>query len=111
MSEINFPCTSCGICCRKLGLVIDEYRKRHDFPYNVNPDGSCEMLLQDGRCAVYDSRPDCCSIKKVYEKDYKDLMTRKEFYLQNSMICNQWMDEAGMDKDLRIDLKQYDINA
>lgn len=107
MEELKFPCSGCGLCCRKLGLVIDEYRRRYDFPYNTRPDGSCEMLLQDGRCAVYENRPDCCSVKKVYESDYKSLMTRKEFYRQNSMTCNKWMDEAGADKELRIDLGYY----
>lgn len=106
--ELQFPCSSCGICCRKIGTVIDEYRRNNNFPYNVKADGSCEMLMDDNRCKVYENRPDCCSIKKIYENNVRHTMTRKEFYYQNSLVCNKWMEEEKADKSLRIDLKYYD---
>ena len=79
-----------------------------DFPYKVKSDGSCEMLGDDNKCIVYDKRPDCCVISKVYENNLRHVMTRKEFYRRNSIICNTWMDEDKVDESFRIDMSQYD---
>lgn len=107
--DIKFLCSGCGICCRKIGLVIDDFKLKYNFPYNVKADGSCEMLSEDNKCKVYENRPDCCSVKKIYDNTIRDSMTRKEFYYRNSMICNKWMDEENADKSLRIDLEQYNL--
>lgn len=87
-------------------MVIDKF-KDQGFPYGLKPDGSCEMLAEDGKCKVYETRPDVCRVDKIYENNLKHLMTRKEFYKQNSVFCNMWMDQDGVDESLRIDLKQY----
>lgn len=102
---MEFPCSSCGCCCTRIHMVIDTMK---DFPYGMKPDGSCEMLGDDNKCKVYETRPDCCRVDKVYDSNFKDAMTRKEFYKYNSIACNQWMKEDGVEESFRIDMKKYE---
>jgi Fe-S-cluster containining protein len=71
------------------------------FPYKTTESGACEMLLDDGRCSVYERRPLLCDIKmggvllKVAEKDWFRL---------NAQACNQMIEEAGLGKEYLVSL-------
>jgi hypothetical protein len=100
---MTFGCTSCGACCRRLGLIINEIKKT-GFPYNVNEKGHCEKLNENNKCTVYENRPDICRIDKKYGISE---MTQKEYYLANAKLCNKWMEEDKIDERFKINEKQY----
>jgi len=88
----DFPCTSCGKCCEKVGKVI---ANKHlydplilslleEFPYKTKEDGSCEMLV-DGLCSVYPDRPLICNIKAL--GTLKEIPL-EEYYRQTAEFCN-----------------------
>ncbi|MFA7369176.1 MAG: YkgJ family cysteine cluster protein [Kiritimatiellales bacterium] len=83
-AECSFKCQQCGTCCRWSGHVLlteaDICRlaaaaelsevqfierntvlaaNRHQLSLADGPDGSC-MLLEEGRCALYEARPAQC---------------------------------------------------
>jgi Fe-S-cluster containining protein len=99
---MNFPCTQCGACCRRVG-------KSKDFQEPVNPDGSCSHLKEDNSCGIYETRPMICRVEEFYEKfQSEETMSKEDFFRLNSEECNNMMDEDGLDEKLRIDLKIYD---
>ena len=100
---MSFNCTSCGACCRRAGLIIDELKK-NGFPYNVNEKGHCEKLDENNRCTVYNDRPDYCRIDTHIDKEGK---TEKEYYLETAKICNTWMVEDKMNENYKVDETQY----
>ena len=71
----DFPCTSCGECCKKVGAILaskeefDPFTKFliDKFPYETQwQNGWCEKLIEeDGeyKCSVYDERPLLCNVK------------------------------------------------
>ena len=67
-------CQECGgACCRSFSdveLTWDEYERLHDLgarrlqlslfgPHKLEIDYGCEFLV-DGRCSIYEARPDIC---------------------------------------------------
>tara|TARA_B100000902_G_scaffold57801_1_gene64815 strand:+ start:32633 stop:32917 length:285 start_codon:yes stop_codon:yes gene_type:complete len=82
----NFPCTSCGACCRRLHLfpkdLIEEHGLKHD------QSGRCENLQENNKCRIYEDRPEICIV------DHKKYDVDADFYYKvvaNS--CNTWMEE------------------
>jgi Fe-S-cluster containining protein len=68
----EFECTSCGLCCKKIGLMLTlpparPYlaKARAKFPYKAKKDGSCEKLDEDNKCTVYADRPLMCNISRL----------------------------------------------
>lgn len=106
---MDYPCTSCGECCRRVQSVLEVAGEGHPilkelvdrFPYKTKEDGSCEMLTDDGRCSVYEHRPLVCNIKLG---QYLFKMTQEEWFKWNMEGCNQMMDEAGIDERYRVSL-------
>jgi len=104
---IDFPCTECGECCRHVGTILSKTdipdtpigRLFRDFPYGVNEEGYCEMLI-DGKCSVYENRPLVCNIKQMNKYFYNN---SAEHYLNCALVCNFLIDKAGLDKKYRID--------
>ena len=98
MKEVDkqFPCTQCGCCCRRVGEVI---KKGVTFPYKVREDGSCEMLTDDNKCKVYDSRPILCNISELGKTLGRDPI---KFYKENIEICNRIMEEDNIPVKFRI---------
>lgn len=95
---MDFICSQCACCCKRVGLLQDHF-KEMGFPYKVNLLGACEMLGDDNKCKVYDHRPDCCSMEKLYYNHIsKTGATKKSFYLENTKLCNEWIKEDGMDE-------------
>ena len=107
----DFPCTKCSQCCRNVGKVIANSsnlpQKVQDlisiFPYEVKPDGSCSMLLDDGTCKVYDNRPIICNIKLTASIFNYDLA---EWYRINADMCNTYIREAGLSDDYLVKLEK-----
>ena len=93
MSE-SFKCSSCGACCRRVGLLAD-------FPEATNEDGSCSRLIDD-KCAIYDDRPLICRVDEYYEKNLKDSMSKEAWHSSNHEYCNKMMDEDGIDESFRV---------
>ena len=97
---MKFPCIACGLCCRRVGPIAERLKGTAlEFPYTYDESGRCEMLGEDNRCKVYDSRPLICNVERVAELSGKD---KAAFYEENIRACNQMMDEAGLPAELRI---------
>lgn len=112
---MSYPCIKCGLCCTGIGKHIEHAKnllahgavqaapivvELAEFPYKYDETGRCENLAEDNTCKVYDTRPDICSIDKVYENHVKGSMTKNEFYNMNIDLCNEKLKEAGNDTRL-----------
>lgn len=94
---MNFPCTGCGCCCKRVGLV-KKFLSEEEFPYNADENGICEKFI-DNKCSVYNERPDICNIYKMAIKLNIDV---KYYYNQNIKQCNSFMDEDNIPLNFRI---------
>lgn len=103
---MEFNCSSCGACCKRIGAVRDKF-KELNFPYDVNEKGWCKMLGEDNRCKVYENRPDICRIAKTFDNFFSKTMTKAEYYTMNTKLCNEWMREDGIDKKFLLDENKY----
>ena len=91
---MEFECTACGLCCKKIGLIMQrpapyEWMQpaKDAFPYKANPDGSCEKLI-DNRCSVYDDRPLMCDIGRM--GDEMNLpMSKEKWFDMNYEGCKR----------------------
>ncbi len=90
---MEFPCSKCGACCRRAGLIPD-------FPEPVHKDNSCTHLLDDNSCAIYEDRPDICSVDKV--RKYFPFLTEKEYVNATIQVCNEMIDADGLDQSYKI---------
>ncbi len=71
----------CGKCCKNL-LNNNLYKHLH------TGDGICiyfnnEKLL----CNIYNERPDICNVDLSYEKYFKSIYTKEEYYELNYEGC------------------------
>ena len=100
-------CTSCGCCCRRVGLNL-EFLKKKGFPYNVKKGTTqCEMLTEDNKCSVYRERPSVCNVNSMYYREHsKNGMTKKEHFKIEAQICNHFMDEDNTPLHFRIDIEK-----
>ena len=75
-------------------------------------DGACIHLDEDNRCKIYETRPIFCRVKEGYKK-FKNVlnMTEKGFFIQNNLLCNQWVKEDGMDDSFLINIGDYGTDA
>ena len=99
---MDYPCTSCGECCKRLDLLhsLDFPNKAiadlvAQFPYELKEDGSCSQLNEDGTCNVYDHRPIICNIKYGIMLNHAD---ETEYYKATADMCNSMIREAGLDE-------------
>lgn len=106
---MDFPCTKCGSCCMRAGVLNDELKKVFGevpaelaFPYKA-PNGRCEKLNDDMTCAVYDSRPTVCNIRKMFTIISKDSI--EKFYRLNADACNKMQVEDGKAEEYRVTIK------
>jgi Fe-S-cluster containining protein len=49
----------------------------------------------DNLCGIYDERPTVCRVDDAYA-DYKETMTRVDFYVANAQICNALQESFGV---------------
>ena len=105
---MSFPCTSCGACCRLVGLAIaNPDREGLDpvtvealdaFPYQARADGSCEKL--DGtRCTVYEDRPLLCRVDAMLAR--RGTPTA-EGYQASAEACHALQDALGLGEAFRV---------
>jgi len=105
-----FECSQCGLCCRNTGKVVADAKKAlsegsksvltritSEFPFGAKENGSCEKLGEDGRCTVYENRPDICNVEKSFETVGAG-MTKEQYYSLQGTCCNVMIKEAGMDE-------------
>lgn len=95
----GFPCTGCGACCKRVGLVVSILSKLDPddpnyFPYGTKEDGmTCEKLGEGNRCEVYEDRPTVCNIGKMQKiMGYN----KKRYFKSNAEQCNEWVKEDGL---------------
>jgi Fe-S-cluster containining protein len=77
-----FPCDKCGICCNH----INEIPELHSFD---SGNGRCIHLLDNNLCEIYETRPDICNVKTMYEKIYCSEMSEDEYIKLNTEGCNE----------------------
>ena len=111
----DFPCTQCGECCRHVDKVFDKSSLTYQssptvikdlidrFPYEVNEDGSCSMLDQNGLCKVYHSRPILCNVKLGGLLLNINL---QDWYLNRAKGCNDLITNANLNPDFLINLEE-----
>jgi len=104
---MQFPCTGCGVCCSRLGEILDAtaamdhpvfQQLLRAFPYEPKADGSCPML--DGKlCSVYDNRPLLCNLSMIqYLLKVPDVV-----WMQlNGASCNNLIRQAGLGEEWMI---------
>ena len=96
---MEFLCSQCGACCKNIaGLGLPH-----------SGDGICAYLDRDNNtCSIYEERPEICRVEKIYEKYFKKLKTsKKDFYIQNTIICHYLIDKENLDEKYKIDIKEY----
>lgn len=108
IAAYDFPCISCGLCCSAIGKDIDEAKKTtsqnpvsvmlREFPHSYDNNGRCEMLGEDNKCTIYNTRPDICNIKKIA---YRLNLNPIEFYKHNAMSCNELLEKAGREERIQ----------
>lgn len=104
---MEFNCSSCGACCKRIGALKDKF-KELNFPYDVNEKGWCTMLDENNKCKVYNNRPDICSMEKMFYSVFqKSGMTKKQTYLENTKMCNQYIKEDKLDDKYLLNEKIY----
>lgn len=102
MQHSKFPCSGCGACCRRAQSIIESAQAASpglEFPYGFTESGACEMLGDDNKCKVYDTRPYICSIDQIAETMGFDKLT---LYRANAAICNTWIEEDEMDESFKV---------
>ena len=101
---MDFPCTSCGLCCGKIREIQDNidnykdlpvmYEAIEAFPYGTDTNGAC-VKLQNGLCSVYEDRPLLCNIKKLGEESRYDL---DAWFRLNAISCNTLILDSDLDE-------------
>lgn len=102
-------CTGCGACCRRIDKALPETRELlkkqgvskslMKFPYKWDETGKCENLDENGKCSIYDTRPNICRVDWIIEKAKLDKNT---FYPILINSCNKLMDDENIDEKFRI---------
>ena len=111
----DFPCTSCGQCCRLIGLTFDHSHPYYQnssqaikdlidsFPHPINPDNSCSMLNEDGLCSIYEDRPIICNTK--YAPQLLNL-SQPQFNRYLAESCNQIINDANLDPKFLVQISE-----
>lgn len=109
----SFPCSSCGVCCKRINKVVENIPKfsKHynieikdlQFPYQYDINGKCEMLDKDNKCKVYSNRPNICNIDKFIEISK---VNKIDFYKENIKSCNRLIEEDGLDSSYKIKIDE-----
>lgn len=81
-TENIFECSKCGICCEHINLIAELAE------YDVG-NGVCKYLTKEKLCAIYEHRPDICSVEKMYEKYYCDKISWEKYYRLNIEGCRR----------------------
>lgn len=90
----GYPCDgpSCGCCCCR------EVMKPAGIENLCGPDarGTCVHYDPTVGCTIYATRPDVCSVDKVYYfHGFSDRMPRSVYYGVSRALCQKLQREAG----------------
>lgn len=109
---MSFPCTGCGLCCKRAGVAVlkareliaagtvDAYvQEVADFPYDFDSAGACLKLQDDNSCAVYNDRPNICSVDKTWERYHSKHISKENYYLSSVALCNAMIKDAGLSEN------------
>jgi Fe-S-cluster containining protein len=113
----EFPCTGCSLCCLSLssihagaltypqGSVM--YQAAASFPYSWDDTGAC-IMLSEGKCSVYASRPLLCNVKEISSKLSAELnISPSAVYALTANACNSLISSHGLDPRFMIDPGQF----
>ncbi len=94
----------------KEGKIDDpDLKKAIDaFPYKAMENGSCEMLDDNGKCKVYDNRPELCNTDVMFEKVWSKKMSKSDYFKESARACNNMIKYSELPKEFLIDEKQFD---
>jgi Fe-S-cluster containining protein len=105
------PCLSCTQCCQYVAVEIDTPETRaefdnirwylyhagievyidHDEAWNVLFHSKCENLLPDGKCSVYDTRPNLCREFDAETCEPNTQEPAEQVLLRTAADLEQWM--------------------
>ena len=77
---MDFECDKCGACCRNIGLSS----LLADFD---NGAGQCIHLTAENLCDIYENRPLCCNVEKLYYTHFSHLIDEHEWIRLNRESC------------------------
>ena len=107
---MDFPCTSCGLCCTKIQEIRDNlesykdltvmYKAIEDFPYDTDDTGACTKLI-NGICSVYEDRPLLCNIKRLGEESGYDLPS---WFKLNAISCNTLITNSNLGESYLVNI-------
>ena len=81
--NLNFPCDSCGLCCRKVALI-------KELKHLDRGDGVCIHLEEKtNRCMIYENRPLLCNIRRSFQEIYASMYSWDEFVQLNAEGCEK----------------------
>ena len=79
----NFPCDSCGACCKFIGLS-------DKTSWLDRGDGICRHFNESNNlCNIYETRPEVCNVAVMYQKYYQGNYDWNSFVEVNKEICQQ----------------------
>lgn len=95
VTSSGFPCTGCGLCCtgrwRLSGI---------DSTWPLRDDGACAALV-DGRCSIYDRRPNVCRLNHPLSRRTAEAITGltidpADYFTLTAAACVALQKEAGL---------------
>ena len=80
-NNLSFPCTSCGLCCKNLGLSSEASKLNRG-------DGTCRYFDDNTNlCTIYEDRPLVCRVEDYYTKYLSETFKWDDFVALNLKVC------------------------
>ena len=76
-----FNCWKCGACCKSVCFYLP-------LSHLDRGDGTCMHLQEDMTCAIYETRPDHCNTRTMYNKVWKALYSWNEYVEKSEEACH-----------------------
>ena len=83
------------------------YKLFIDFPHELDENGACKNLGEDGRCTIYEDRPLVCQIDGMWKALWSERMKKKEYYVLSAKACNEMIRENDYPEKYLVDESQY----
>jgi len=85
-----FHCYGCGACC----YLIHHIPGYEDFKHPDKP--HCKHLNPDKSCAIYETRPDICSVEKQYVLKYSSVPWDK--HCEHTLLICKYLEKVVKEK-------------
>lgn len=92
---MSYACTQCGLCCQNIENI-------EQLSHLNRGDGTCIHFQEKDGCTIYESRPLACQVDAGYEVFASNLMSQKEYYTKNAVVCNKLQELAGLPTIFRV---------